>query len=74
MSSLNRFTGRIIMVQEERIRVLGDNGQGYLLTLAHNAEKGDLDELLSRRERVVVEFEGEPNLASGMVHRITKAL
>ncbi len=67
-----KVTGHIILIQEERIRMLGDDGRGYLLTLATDAETEDLEELLDRKEHVLVEYEGEPDLDSGVVHKIRK--
>ena len=65
-------SGRISVVQEGRFRLLTDGGQGLLLTLGHDASVDDaeLQELHARNTHVVVEYDGEPNLASGVARRI----
>jgi len=67
-----QITGHITIVQEERIRLIGDDGRAYLLTLAHNADTESPTELQSRKDHVLVDFEGEPDLDSGVVHRIRR--
>ncbi len=67
-------TGRILLVQEGRFRLIAD-GRGFLLTLAHDAniEASELCRLHEENARVVVEYEGEPNLESGIARRVTLA-
>ena len=67
--------GRIGVVQEGRFRLLTDGGQGLLLTLGYDASIGDaeLHELHASNARVVVDYEGEPNLASGVARRVRRA-
>ena len=67
-----RTAGRIIAVQEQRFRLQTESGQGLLLTLAVNAnvDGQDLDRLRAAQTRIVVEYSGEPNLATGVAHRI----
>ncbi len=64
--------GTIAVVQEERFRLITDTGQGLLLTLAHDAplDDKDLRELHEANLHVVVEYEGKPNLESGVAHSI----
>ncbi len=64
--------GTIAVVQEERFRLITDTGQGLLLTLAHDAplDDKDLRELHKANRHVVVEYEGKPNLDSGVAHSI----
>jgi hypothetical protein len=64
--------GRLIQVQEQRFRLALDDGPAYLLTLAHDA-RADLQALLRSGTRVVVEYEGEPGLSSGVAHRVRPA-
>jgi hypothetical protein len=66
-------SGRILLVQEERFRLATDSGQDYLLDLAHNANVGapDLHRLHQQRRHVMVEYEGTPNLVSGVAHKVT---
>ncbi len=64
--------GRLIQVQEQRCRLALDDGPAYLLTLAHDAA-ADLQALLRARQEVVVEYEGEPGLSSGLAHVVRPA-
>ncbi len=71
-TSAQIVTGTLAVVQEERFRLLTDNGQALLLTLANNPWTTELD-LCRWHEsgtHVSVEYEGEPNLASGVARRI----
>ncbi len=64
--------GRILVIQEERFRLLAERGQSLLFTLAHNASP-DISEIERWRDAdipVVVEFEGEPNLESGVARSV----
>jgi len=64
--------GTIAVVQEQRFRLITDAGQGLLLTLAHDAplDDQDLRQLHDLNLHVVVEYEGEPNLDSGLAHSV----
>jgi hypothetical protein len=68
-------TGRLTQVQEQRFRLALDDGPTYLLTLAHDAanDPADLHAFLRSRARVVVEYEGEPGLVSGVAHAVRPA-
>ncbi len=64
--------GRILLIQEERFRVLGERGQSYLFTLARNGSP-DITILERWHEAdvpVQVEYEGEPNLESGVAYSV----
>ncbi|MDQ6670867.1 MAG: hypothetical protein M3069_08980 [Chloroflexota bacterium] len=65
-----RITGRILSVQEQRFRLLTDNGQMFLLTLARRAalDGASLRSLHLRGTPVEVEFSGEPNLTGAVAH------
>jgi hypothetical protein len=65
-------SGRITVVQEQRFRLLSDGGQGMLFTLAHDAliSMAELHRLHERDAHVLVEYTGEPNLASGGAHDV----
>ena len=67
--------GTIAVVQEQRFRLITDAGQGLLLTLAYDAplDESDLHRLHATGVRVVVEYEGEPNLESGIAHSIARS-
>jgi hypothetical protein len=68
--------GHITIVQEQRFRLVTDTGQGLLLTLAHDAplEASDLQRLHEANTYVTVEYEGEPNLESGVAHSVRSSL
>ncbi len=67
--------GRIIQIQEERFRLLGETGQGFLFTLSHKASSTVDDLELWHKESmpVIVEYEGEPNLESGVARSVSSA-
>ncbi len=60
--------GRILLIQEERFRILGDRGQSYLFTLGRRASPDitQLGDWQKGNVPVQVEYEGEPNLDSGV--------
>ncbi len=65
-------SGRIAVVQEERFRLVTDSGQALLLTLAHNSwtSAADLCRWHENGEHVRIEYEGEPNLTSGVARAV----
>ena len=67
-SQMHIAEGYITVVQEQRFRLVTDDGRGLLLTLARNArvDGHTLQELHNSRTHVRVEYEGEPNMASGV--------
>ena len=71
MTERHIVTGRVIAVQEERLRLATDGGQNLLLTLRSDAHlPADLGDLLHTQAPVRVVYEGEPNMDSGIVRRI----
>jgi hypothetical protein len=66
------IVGHITLVQEQRFRLLTEAGQSFLLTLAHDAplDADCLCDFLAARTRVVVEYQGEPGLVSGVAHSV----
>ena len=66
-------TGYITVVQEQRFRLVTDAGQGLLLTLAHDAplDSNNLQHLHESETHVDVEYEGNPNLQTGVAHIIS---
>ncbi len=77
MSRSRRATARgvITVVQEGRFRLVTERGEGLLLTLAHDAPQDarDLCRLQAERALVNVEYSGEPNLESGVAHRVERS-
>ena len=67
-----RLRGRIILVQEDRFRAVGPSGRGYLFTLSHRARAAhaDLARWHAADAEVLIDFQGEPNLASGVAYRV----
>jgi hypothetical protein len=61
--------GRVTSVQESRLRVVTDDGRGFLLTLGRDAHFSnfDLQDLEKSRRRVRIRYKGEANIASGLV-------
>jgi hypothetical protein len=70
--SMNRVVGHITIVQEDRFRLVTDDGRGLLLTLKHNA--GVTDEALRRlrddQQRVAVNYDGEADFEDGIVSHL----
>ncbi len=64
-------TGVIQAVQEQRFRLMTDMGQSLLLTL-HNLASipGGLGDLLKAQAQIRVEYDGSPNLTSGVARKI----
>lgn len=64
--------GYIVAIQEERFRLMTDEGQALLLTLGRFAGRtSDLHRWHTARQHVRVEYSGEPNLESGVARSIT---
>ena len=68
-------SGTIAVVQEERFRLISDDGQGLLLTLSRKAATTpeDLWRFHRQASHVVVEYSGEPNTDSGVAQRVRQA-
>lgn len=69
---LKRLIGRILLVQEDRFRLVGRTGKGYLFSMSHNARAGSRDLQQWRRANfhVLVRFSGEPNLKNGIAYSV----
>ncbi len=69
---INYATGRILMVQESRFRLGTEDGPTLLFSLSAGASTSEMDliDLQQANTRVVVAYEGEPNLDTGIVHSI----
>ncbi|MHB8110335.1 MAG: hypothetical protein ACYDHW_09925 [Syntrophorhabdaceae bacterium] len=66
------IVGRVIYVQEERFRMVDQKGRSFLFDLAHNAPVSDKDLINWSRSNtsLVVGYEGEPELESGIARSI----
>ena len=66
--------GHLTHVQEQRFRIATSGGPNLLLTLAQTAhlDSAELQRLLRERATVVVDYEGEPGLASGVAHEVRR--
>jgi formate dehydrogenase major subunit len=69
---MRRASGQVRAVQEQRFRLITDDGRGLLLTLAHDAgiDGPALARCAREGARVTVQYEGEPNLDSGVAHAV----
>jgi hypothetical protein len=67
------MAGRIIVVQENRFRLVGDNGRSYLFALHHAGDPQieDLQRWQQDGTRLMVEYTGEPNIATGVAHSVS---
>jgi len=65
-------TGRIVVVQEGRFRLITDRGQARLFLLAADAplEPEDLPPLQHRQAQVRVTYDDAPGLRAGLARQI----
>jgi hypothetical protein len=68
-------TGKIAVVQEERFRLINDQGQGLLLTLSRSASATaeDLWRFHRQATEVLVSYTGQPNTESGVASQVRPA-
>ncbi len=73
--SKKTLRGHIVLVQEERFRVIDESGRSYLFDLSHKSSVGneDLLVLAETKTDVLVEYEGEPELETGVARSIRAA-
>lgn len=71
-TSTRTVRGHLLLVQEQRFRLTTEDGQNYLLTLAHdaNTDSESLRSLLERGAQVAVEYSGQPGFESGLAHAV----
>lgn len=69
---IRKVKGEILLIQEERFRLVGETGRGFLFTLSHKASVtvDHLELWYKERSRVIVEYEGEPNFESAVAHSV----
>lgn len=67
-----QIRGRIILIQEDRFRLVDMTGRGYLFSLSHSTytNPADLRRWHDADLEVMVEYKGEPNLATGIAHKV----
>lgn len=67
--------GRILLIQEDRFRLVGEKGQEFLFTLSHKASctADDLELWHKENRPVLVEYEGEPDFESAVAHSVRPA-
>ncbi len=75
MKNTKQIKGHIIIVQEERFRMTDDKGVSYLFGLSSgaSASESDLKEWHNRKTELIAEYEGEPDMETGIVHKIQTA-
>ncbi len=73
MEKSHAATGRILAVQEDRFRLMTDEGETLLLTLPRFGRTGaaDLRRWHETGAHVRVVYSGEPDLASGAARSVT---
>jgi len=71
----NTASGYITVVQEQRFRLMTDDGQGLLLTLARDADvdAAELRRFHEAHTHVLVTYGGTPNLETGAAHAVRAA-
>ncbi len=71
---MNRATGTITLVQEERFQLDCDDGVQRLFLLSHKAplESDELAQLKREGTRVEVEYDDRPDLIAHTAHRLRK--
>ncbi len=67
-----QVVGRIVVVQEDRFRLVEDTGRSCLFALHHTCSAGieDLQRWQQADVRVRVGYAGEPHIDSGVTHSI----
>ena len=66
-----KISGQITIVQEQRFRLIADDGRGFLFTLADGASAiENLSQWQATGVRVDVEYSGEANVATGVAHAV----
>ena len=65
--------GRILLIQEDRFRIVDDTGRGYLFALSHDALISErvLRLMHEAQVPVCVRYEGEPNVDSGIAYEVS---
>jgi hypothetical protein len=66
------LTGHISLLQEQRFRLITDDGRGFLFTLARSAsfQLPELQHLQKSHTRVRVQYSGDPNTVSALVEAV----
>lgn len=72
---IRQVTGRILFIQEERFRMVDDNGRAYLFDLAYNTsiKNETLFDWSAAGTRVTATYDGEPEFESGIVRTLKAA-
>lgn len=67
-----RIRGHIILVQEDRFRLVDEQGKSYMFGLAHNSGVNgeDLLNWSKAQADLSIEYEGEPEVDSGVAHSV----
>lgn len=75
MKTTQTVTGHVNVLQEQRFRLVGDDGRSFLFTLDHNASVDvlELERFKRNHLRVRVQFTGEPNQISGVARDVRLA-
>ncbi len=67
--------GRLILFQEERIRMVDEQGKSFLFDLSHgvSVKSEDLTNWINAKTPLTVSYEGEPETESGVAYSIKEA-
>ncbi len=75
MKKNKKINGRIILLQEERIRVVDDTGKSFLFDISphFSVTSDDISDWIRTKRKVTVSYQGEPETESGVARSIKKA-
>ena len=75
MKASNTVTGHVNLIQEQRFRLVLDDGRSFLFTLDHKASiaVSGLERFKRNHARVQIEFTGEPDQTSGVARAVRLA-
>jgi hypothetical protein len=64
--------GHITLIQEQRFRLISDNGRGFIFTISRKSavRLAELQQLLQFHTTVRVEYSGAPNTRSGVADAV----
>jgi hypothetical protein len=60
--------GHITLIQEQRFRLVSENGRGFIFTISRKSavRLSDLQQVLKSHATIRVEYSGAPNTRSGV--------
>jgi hypothetical protein len=68
---VNKISGQVTTVQEQRFRLIAEDGRGFLFTLSDGSSAiKNLSRWQATGLKVDVEYTGEPNVVTGVAHAV----